>query len=329
MTSSQLPLSRVMMDSSLLRLGPGSLCRIWRLPLQEGAELVYWRSTITDVLDIPLQDDSDYVHFSFNSHLQGYAASYFDGWAGGREFAVKEGVGTISYGPGRCGHYRQQGQLNNITVMVRPEVLYRWMSDNDRDLATSLTSSACFLHGQHGAELQAAAHLLARSMSCEDTPVRHPLWMQAQALLLVSLFLEACGQPLTGSRPDTAQRMTKVRDQLLADLSCPPNLLALAQNAGLSVPTLTRAYRRQYGRSIYDHFQQERMHQAYARLHGGQLSVARVAVDLGYSNTSHFAAAFHKQFGINPSQLKNMALFAKPPGTAPVQTAHPAAAGAA
>ncbi len=59
-----------------------------------------------------------------------------------------------------------------------------------------------------------------------------------------------------------------------------------------------------YGRSIYDCFQHERMQQARTELLRGRLSVAHVAADLGYSNPSHFSAAFRKQFGVNPSALR-------------------------
>lgn len=80
MSSGLIPLSRVVMDTSVLRLGPGNVCRITRMPLQDGAELVYWRSAFREAMDIPLQDDSDYVHFSFNSRMDGRAACHFDGW---------------------------------------------------------------------------------------------------------------------------------------------------------------------------------------------------------------------------------------------------------
>ena len=46
------------------------------------------------------------------------------------------------------------------------------------------------------------------------------------------------------------------------------------------------------------------MLQARTQLLRGRLSVAHVATDLGYSNPSHFAAAFRKQFGVNPSALR-------------------------
>jgi AraC family transcriptional regulator len=47
------------------------------------------------------------------------------------------------------------------------------------------------------------------------------------------------------------------------------------------------------------------MIQARSRLLHGEESVMRIASDLGYANASHFATAFRKQFGINPSLLKH------------------------
>jgi len=304
MSSSLIPLSRVVMDTSVLRLGPGSVCRITRMPLQDGAELVYWRSALREAIDLPLQDDSDYVHFSFNSRMDGRAACHFDGWEGGREFAVREGTGTISYGPGRRGHYCQEGCLDNVTVMVRPDVLQRWSHDLEGDLASGLASAACFLHGHGGAELRGTAHQLAQGLAGEGAASRHGLWLQAQSLLLVGLFLESCGRPRAALPVAMQRRMARVHEHLLADLSRAPSLEALAREAGVSVPTLARAFRRHYGRSIYDCFQHERMQQARTELLRGRLSVAHVAADLGYSNPSHFSAAFRKQFGVNPSALR-------------------------
>ena len=40
-------------------------------------------------------------------------------------------------------------------------------------------------------------------------------------------------------------------------------------------------------------------------LESGAMNVTEVAKRVGYSNMSHFAAAFRKKFGINPSVFKS------------------------
>lgn len=298
-----LPISRVVADTSVLHLGQDSLCRITRLPLQEGAELVCWSSRFAQPTRIALQDDSDHIHFSFNSQMQGKAACHFDGAKGGQTYAVEAGAGSISYGPGRRGSYYQQGRLDNVTVMVRPEVLHGWVQNRDAGLADGL-GNACYLQGHRGAELHSAAHQLIQGLGPGATPPRHGLWLRSQALLLVSLFLEGLGRSRMALPATTQRRLAQVHEQLLADLSRPPSLDELARDSGLSVPTLVRAFRRHYGRSVYDLFQHARMHHAQRQLADGKLSVLHVAADLGYSNASHFAAAFRKQFGVNPSAFK-------------------------
>lgn len=305
MSCDPLPFSRIVMDTSVLRLGPGSVCRITRMPLQDGVELICWRSAFRQATGIPVQDDSDYVNFNFNIRMDGRAACHFDRWQGGREFAVSEGAGAICYGPGRRGRYWQEGILDNVAVMVRPDVLKCWAYDLDDGLLSGLASSACFLHGHGGAELRSTAQLLVEGLPGEGAASRHGQWMQSQAQMLVGLLLQSCVRPLAGLPVVAMQRrMARVHDHLLADLSHAPSLDTLACEAGVSVSTLARAFRRQYGRSIYDCFQYERMLQARALLLRGRLSVARVATDLGYSNLSHFTAAFRKQFGVNPSTLR-------------------------
>ena len=79
----------------------------------------------------------------------------------------------------------------------------------------------------------------------------------------------------------------------------------MARESGLSQPKLTRGFRQLFSNSVYGVFQQMRMIQARSRLMNGNESVMRIASDLGYANASHFATAFRKQFGINPSMLKN------------------------
>lgn len=121
-------------------------------------------------------------------------------------------------------------------------------------------------------------------------------------MTLVGLFLEAGAGSAITLTDDV--RLRRARDFLLADLSHAPSLAELAAVAGMSEPTLTRQFRRQFADSPYGLFQQERMHSARTRLLSERVSVATVAADLGYTNASHFSAAFRQQFGLTPRELK-------------------------
>lgn len=93
------------------------------------------------------------------------------------------------------------------------------------------------------------------------------------------------------------------RDLLLADLSCPLTLETLSRQSGIGVARLKRGFPRHFGSTAHDLFQQARMSEARHRLSKGAGTVSEVASALGYSNFSHFAAAFRKVTGVNPSDV--------------------------
>ena len=304
-----LQVSRVVADPAALtanlRLGQGNLCHMTSLVLEDGVELVNWFARFEQPFQIPFWDDNGRISFSFTSQLRGRASCVFE--EGGNEYEMQGNAASIHYGPGRSGRYYQQGIAQNLSVMVRPDVFAGWCAETDPAL-NRLLDSGGYLEGHHGGELFATAQLLSRALSpqmaARQHRARHPLWFRGQALMLIGLILEA--RDSARARRQSAhesQRLYRVRDRLLADLSCAPNLMELAKEAGMSVPTLTRGFRKAFGTSLYGLFQQERMHVARLRLLSEEVSVTRVAVELGYTNVSHFGAAFRKQFGIPPSKL--------------------------
>lgn len=313
-----IPVSRIIVDGYGSELGPGTQCRVTRVSVQGGLDIVRWQSTFEQPVELPLQDDSERIHFSFTNLLRGKAYCSFGEGRRQRRFAIDEGAGSISFGRCRQGLYYQQGEMDNITVMIRPELLAQWELDIDPTLHRALACDHCFLDGHRSGEMSATAHLLSSAMDqgaqLPAGPTRSSLWLYGQSVTLVSLFLEArrtvgCGYRVS---PLDRQRLLRARECLLADLGKAPSLSELARASGMSQPKLTRGFRQLFFNSVYGVFQQARMLQARSRLLVGHESVMRIASDLGYANASHFATAFRKQFGINPSALKQNGVQAHP-----------------
>ena len=306
-----MPVSRIITGGYGGDLGPGAQCRVTRVTLQDGLDIVRWQSTFEQPVELPLQDDSECIHFSFTNVLKGKAACSFRDGRRQRRYAIDEGAGNISFGRCRHGLYHQHGEIDNITVMIRPELLAQWELTLDPLLNKALACEHCFLDGHRSGEMSATAHMLGMAMgqvtSSPPTTPRSSLWLYGQSVTLVSLFLEARQDAACTCRVSHTdrQRLVRARDRLLEDLGKAPSLSELARESGLSQPKLTRGFRQLFANSVYGMFQQTRMIQARSRLMSGNESVMRIASDLGYANASHFATAFRKQFGINPSMLKN------------------------
>ncbi|WP_251010174.1 helix-turn-helix transcriptional regulator [Pseudomonas fluorescens] len=305
-----MPISRITADGFGSEFGPGAQCRVTRVILQEGLDIVRWQSTFEQPMEMPLHDDSERIHFSFTNLLKGKAACSFHDGRRQRRYAIDEGSGNISFGRCRHGLYHQHGEIDNITVMIRPELLSQWELEIDPTLHKALACDHCFLDGHRSGEMSATAHMLGNAMeqgsNASAMAPRSSLWLYGQSVTLVSLFLEArreVGCTCRVSHTDR-RRLVRARDRLLEDLGKAPSLSELAREAGMSQPKLTRGFRQLFLNSVYGVFQQARMTQARSRLLSGDESVMRIASDLGYANASHFATAFRKQFGINPSLLK-------------------------
>ena len=305
--AAEIPATELVSGFSVLDPASGGASRGSMIALQDGVEVMQWTGRFDEPMQVPILDDSNRVCFSFNRCFSGGASCIFaDGYH--REFEAKDACGSIQYCPGRRGIYRQCGTLRNLTMMVRPDIFAVWSLDVDPELKQVLRHGDV-LEGHRGGELLAATQSLVQALDQEPGDAgpssRHPLWLQAQVMKVVGLFLEARG---IGSVADPSgpnrSRLLRARDLLLADLSRPPNLPELAREAGLSSPTLTRGFRRLFGESPFNLYQRERMHVAHYRLTSGSQSITTIAADLGYSNASHFSAAFRKQFGLLPSDLR-------------------------
>lgn len=306
-----LPISRIIANGYGGEFGPGTQCRVTRVTLQGGLDIVRWQSTFEQPVELPLHDDSERIHFSFTNLLRGKASCSFLEGRRQRRFAIDEGAGSISFGRSRQGLYHQHGEIDNITVMIHPELLAQWETQIDPTLHSALACDHCFLDGHRSGEMSATAQLLCDAMDpgagLAPGPPRSSLWLYGQSVTLVSLFLEARRNPGCICRIShiDRQRLLRARERLLQDLGKAPSLSELARESGMSQPKLTRGFRQLFCNSVYGVFQQARMIQARSRLLEGDESVMRVASDLGYANASHFATAFRKQFGINPSLLKH------------------------
>ena len=216
-----MPVSRIITGRYGSDLGPGAHCRVTRMTLQEGLDIVRWQSTFEQPVELPLQDDSECIHFSFTNLLKGKAACSFRDGRRQRRYAIDEGAGSISFGRCRHGLYHQQGEIDNITVMIRPELLAQWELKLDPLLHKALACEQCFLDGHRSGEMSATAHMLGLAMdhgtSLPPAQPRSSLWLYGQSVTLVSLFLEARQDAQCSCRVSHTdrQRLVRARDRLL------------------------------------------------------------------------------------------------------------------
>ncbi|HET9955175.1 MAG TPA: helix-turn-helix domain-containing protein, partial [Polyangiaceae bacterium] len=114
-------------------------------------------------------------------------------------------------------------------------------------------------------------------------------------------FIPSAGRGL----PEPALR--RVLARLHEALDRNPSIEELAALAGLQAAHFSRMFRRSTGLPPHRYLQQLRLEKARALLEAGEHSVLEVALAVGFSNPSHFAAFYRKHCGLSPSEQRRRA----------------------
>ena len=107
---------------------------------------------------------------------------------------------------------------------------------------------------------------------------------------------------LTKLKPKEINSIRNARTLLLQNLDNPPSIKTLAQTVGMGDRKLQRGFKKIYGTTVFNYLHNYRLEQAQLMLREGDLNVATIANNIGYTHLGHFSAAFKRKFGITPRE---------------------------
>ncbi len=132
------------------------------------------------------------------------------------------------------------------------------------------------------------------------------LYYQGKVLELLSLYFsekktstENC--PFLNDE-EVVRKIKNAKDFLLKHTENPPGLKALSKIAGLNEYQLKVGFKQIYGNTVYGFLLDHKMTNAQLLLDTAKYKVNEVAYQIGYTNPSHFIAAFKKKFGVTPKK---------------------------
>lgn len=103
---------------------------------------------------------------------------------------------------------------------------------------------------------------------------------------------------------DEINRLMRVESKLVRDYSKPPPTIEVLSKAAAMSPTkLKKDFKQLFGLPVYEYYQKNRMKRAHMLLCENNYSIKEVGIMVGYTNLSHFAVSFKKEFGMLPSEL--------------------------
>jgi AraC-like DNA-binding protein len=134
--------------------------------------------------------------------------------------------------------------------------------------------------------------------------VTKQLFLESKLLELLTWQLQSFSYRDPRSNLVKADRIYAAKTILDERLTDPPSLLELARLVGLNDRLLKTGFRQVLGTTVFGYVHQQRMEHARQLLASSQLSVWKVAISVGYANTTTFSKAFRKYFGVTPKKYQ-------------------------
>lgn len=239
---------------------------------------------------------------SKNLHFNCLLAGHFAARVGHCQLQLDKGALNLGFAAGESFELSHCQPFTDLEVMVEPALLACLAGDNPQLAALCDTPALFMQQQQHCRRSITAATQVAALL--HNSP-EQSLLIHSATLEYLHWHLQAFVPQSRDERVSLRERrqLQQARERLLQDLSAPPTIAELSRAVGLNQFRLKQAFRQLYGNSIYATFQQERMQAAMELLQ--QHNVTETAMLLGYSNTSHFSAAFRKQFGLTPRDARH------------------------
>ncbi len=102
------------------------------------------------------------------------------------------------------------------------------------------------------------------------------------------------------------ERINDVRQYISEHVDEPLNREILAAVAGFSVSHFHRVFTAYMGENISSYVRRVRMERAGRKLRMGAVDITEVALAAGYDTHAAFGRAFKQQFGLSPSEFRQL-----------------------
>lgn len=135
-----------------------------------------------------------------------------------------------------------------------------------------------------------------------------PVYIKGKVYELLSYYFSTTSENETENCPyiaseETITKIKNAKEIIIEEMNNPPSLDELAKKVGLNIKKLKNDFKEFYGVPVFTFLLNYKMELAKKLLLEQQLNVNEVALNLGYSNSSHFIAAFKRKYGTTPKQF--------------------------
>ena len=194
-----------------------------------------------------------------------------------------------------------------VTLIISIRKFHSFFSDNVSFVSFLTEDNRDKKYYQDGYITPSMSVVLNQMLNFNLNASVKPLYFKGKAYELLSLFfnknedadLEQC--PFLVDDSNVA-KLKKAKDIMISQMADPPTLKELSETIGLSLKKLKEGFKQVYGNTVYGFLLDYKLEVARKLLDSGTYNVNEVGLQVGYSTSSHFIAAFKKKYGTTPKK---------------------------
>ncbi|PIG94608.1 AraC family transcriptional regulator [Gloeocapsopsis sp. IPPAS B-1203] len=289
---------------------------IWKYPQQLGQG--YWRDIVLgEGLSLTIADyqpHDDIISAAPERQHPLEYTFYLAGGEGCNDCFVRAGQYTLcgsGVAPKEDCYSSAQNRCFIVNAHIAP-ALFQSFLEPTKELPQEFKHLLRDLHQEYSisfGKTTAQMHLvLQQILQCPYHGFMKRIYLESKIWELIVLLLDQLKpqkqQKSTTLKSDDIERIYQAQAILLQQLSNPPSLIELARKVGLNDCTLKRGFRQVFGKTAFAYLHHHRLEQAKQLLAQGDMSVAEVALSVGFADRSYFTTAFRKQYGCNPGAYR-------------------------
>ncbi len=149
--------------------------------------------------------------------------------------------------------------------------------------------------------------VLDQLLHVNSIPTNERLYYTGKAFELMSFYFDRSNEQDIANCPflldeNNVQKIRQAKKIMIDNMIDPPGLKELARMIGLNEYQLKVGFKNIYGNSVFQFLNDYKMEHARKLLDARSQKVNEVSEVIGYSNPSHFIAAFKRKYGITPKK---------------------------
>jgi AraC family transcriptional regulator len=223
------------------------------------------------------------------------------GWSGAPLEQHRIATGSVTFMPAGVPCRARYGYAENVYVLIAP----RWFES----VRVAAGIGPVSLRPRYGADDPLVCQLVLAL--AEDVRASHPIGLmygEALGAALVVRIARTHAEPAVRARRTRGglppHKLRRVVEYIDGQLEHAITLRALAAVVQLNVFHFIRAFKHSTGASPHQFLVSKRIERARSLLNTTELPVAQIALECGFSNQSHFTAAFHRATGVTPAHFR-------------------------